>query len=110
MDLTSLDPFIRNNPIIGQHWGGTAPICRVIDGNLQVLEVKNLMIADVSIFPRILDGNTIFPTMVAGKIAVELIEKNLVCNELVINLDQVPIEKFTKINTQVEAESIEVND
>jgi choline dehydrogenase len=45
----------------------------VVDGNLKVYGIENLRIADGSIMPRIITGNTMAPCVVIGERVAEIL-------------------------------------
>jgi choline dehydrogenase len=60
------------------HQSGTARMGRdaasVVDGELRVYGLKNLRIADASIMPRVITGNTMAPCVVIGERAAEMLK------------------------------------
>ena len=68
--------------VVTDHWSGSCrmglvPTGNVVAGNLHVYGVKDLMVADNSIFPIVPDGNTSFPCMVVGKQAARFVVDEL---------------------------------
>ena len=70
-DAASLEDYIRRNTELGYHPSGT---CRmgvddeaVVTPELQVKDVNNLWIADASIMPDLISGNTNAVCMMIGE-------------------------------------------
>lgn len=75
------DAQIPTNFVITSHIVGTARMAQsaatgVVDGKLNVFGVKNLMVADISIQPKIADGNTCYSAYVIGLKAADIIQGN----------------------------------
>lgn len=81
-DLSNPALFVNANTSAFHHWHGQSLIGEVVDENLHVIGVKNLMIADLSIFP-LTDGNTQSMAYSAGCAAYTLItgDKNVEFNK-----------------------------
>lgn len=73
-----LQTFIRDGAISYWHQSGTARMGRdatsVVDGELRVYGLENLRIADASIMPRVMTGNTMAPCVVIGERAAEMLK------------------------------------
>ena len=73
-----LQTFIRDGAISYWHQSGTARMGRdatsVVDGELRVHGLKNLRIADASIMPRVMTGDTMAPCVVIGERAAEILK------------------------------------
>lgn len=69
--------FIRDAAGTYFHQSCTAKMGRddmsVVDGNLQVYNIKGLRIADASVMPAITTGNTMAPTVIIGERAAEIL-------------------------------------
>lgn len=65
--------YLRNGAATFWHQSGTAKMGKdamsVVDGKLAVYGVKRLRIADSSVMPRIMTGNTMAPCVVIGELA-----------------------------------------
>jgi choline dehydrogenase len=72
---TALEDFIRNAASTYHHQTCTAKMGRdsmsVVDGQLKVYGIENLRIADGSIMPRVITGNTMAPCIIIGERAAE---------------------------------------
>jgi len=55
---SDLDPYIKGLPFYHDHWLGTCSMGTVVDGDLSLVGVKGVTIADLSGAPVINDGNT----------------------------------------------------
>jgi choline dehydrogenase len=73
----ALENFVRDDASSYWHMTCTAKMGRdemsVVDGNLKVYGIENLRIADGSIMPRIITGNTMAPCVVIGERAAEIL-------------------------------------
>jgi choline dehydrogenase len=74
----ALDSFIASTIQTGQHPTsscamGTDPATSVVDANLQVHGLQGLRVADTSIMPTIVSGNTSAPAMMIGEKAADLV-------------------------------------
>ena len=71
----ALDDFIRNAANTYHHQTCTAKMGRdsmsVVDGQLKVYGIENLRIADGSIMPRVMTGNTMAPCIIIGERAAQ---------------------------------------
>lgn len=54
---TDFENYVKANMAAVHHWHGQCLIGTVVDENLHVINAENLMLADVTLFPRA-DGNT----------------------------------------------------
>lgn len=77
-DNKALDHFIAQTIQTGQHPTsscamGTDPATSVVDANLKVHGLDGLRIADTSIMPTIVSGNTSAPAMMIGEKAADLV-------------------------------------
>lgn len=77
-DPAALDGFLAQTFMTGQHPVGTCamgvdPRLSVVDEALKVHGVEGLRVADASIMPRIIRGNTSAPAMMIGEKAADLI-------------------------------------
>jgi choline dehydrogenase len=65
------ETFLRDNAMSWWHQSGTAKMGQdplsVVDGKLKVFGIKNLRIADASIMPRVVSGNTMAPCVIIGE-------------------------------------------
>jgi choline dehydrogenase len=68
---SEMERFIRDNAMSWWHQSGTAKMGRdplsVVDSKLKVYGIKNLRIADASIMPRVVSGNTMAPCIIIGE-------------------------------------------
>jgi len=70
---TALDSFIRDGAFSFFHPSGTCSIGAVVDAELRVLGVDGLRVADASVMPRLIGGNTNAPTIMIAEKAADLI-------------------------------------
>jgi len=74
---TTLEDYVRDGAVSFWHQTSTAKMGRdpmsVVDGDLRVYGVDNLRIADASIMPRVITGNTMAPCVVIGERAADII-------------------------------------
>ncbi len=72
-----LTAFVRNTASTVWHQAGTAKMGRdamsVVDAELRVYGIANLRVADASIMPRVMTGNTMAPCVVIGERAAALL-------------------------------------
>lgn len=76
--LTSLDywkEICRNSSATVYHPCSTCAIGKVVDTNLQVNGIRNLRIADASVFPHLTSGNTNAPAIMIGEMASDIIKQ-----------------------------------
>ena len=72
-DLADKTSYVRNNAVHVHHWTGTCQMGKVLDEHLDVLGVRNLMVADTSSIPEIVRGHTYAPALlIAAAAFVEL--------------------------------------
>jgi choline dehydrogenase len=76
-DEADIDRFIANSLVSGAHPVGTCamgndPASSVVDSALRVHGIEGLRIADASIMPTIIRGNTSAPAMMIGEKAADL--------------------------------------
>jgi choline dehydrogenase len=68
---SAIETFIRDNAMSWWHQSGTAKMGRdalsVVDSKLKVYGIRNLRIADASIMPRVVSGNTMAPCIIIGE-------------------------------------------
>jgi choline dehydrogenase len=68
---SAMESFIRDNAMSWWHQSGTAKMGRdalsVVDSKLKVYGIMNLRIADASIMPRVVSGNTMGPCIIIGE-------------------------------------------
>jgi choline dehydrogenase len=76
-DDAILDSYIKATVTVTDHPLSTNAIGKVVDGRLNVYGVKNLMVADNSIWPRPPDGNTADPAYLVGAQAYRFILEEL---------------------------------
>lgn len=73
-----LENFVRNAVVPQWHPSGTAKMgCdpwSVVDNRLHVYGLEGLMVADASVFPRIMTGNTMAPCVVVGERASSMLK------------------------------------
>lgn len=74
-----LENFLRDAAISDWHQTSTAKMGRdelsVVDNNLNVYGIDRLRIADASIMPRVIAGNTMAPCVVIGERAGDILKK-----------------------------------
>jgi choline dehydrogenase-like flavoprotein len=77
---TELETFIRNATVSHSHQSCTAKMGRdamsVVDYRLRVYGIDRLRIADGSVMPRVVTGNTMAPCVVIGERAAEMIRSS----------------------------------
>jgi choline dehydrogenase-like flavoprotein len=68
---SAMETFLRDNAMSWWHQSGTAKMGRdslsVVDSKLKVYGIRNLRIADASIMPRVVSGNTMAPCIIIGE-------------------------------------------
>ena len=73
----AMEDYVRNAARTFYHQCGTAKMGTdeqaVVNGNLRVLGIRDLRIADASIMPRITTGNTMAPCVVIGERAADIL-------------------------------------
>jgi choline dehydrogenase len=74
-NLANPTAFIKANLAAFHHWHGQTKIGSVVDQELNVIGVKNLMVADLTVFP-LTDGNTQAMGYAVGAAAYSLLTKN----------------------------------
>jgi choline dehydrogenase len=78
VDGVGLESYIRNGLVTFWHQSGTARMGRdeqsVVDGELKVMGVERLRIADASVMPKVTMGNIMAPCTVIGEQAAELLQ------------------------------------
>jgi choline dehydrogenase len=77
-DVAAIDQFVKNTIITGAHGAGSCsmgvdPANSVVDAKLKVHGIEGLRVADASIMPTIVRGNTSAPSMMIGEKAADLI-------------------------------------
>jgi choline dehydrogenase len=65
--------FVRRNAQTNYHPAGTCAMGSVVDAQLRVLGVEGLRVADASVMPTIIRGNTNAPAMMIAEKAADLI-------------------------------------
>jgi len=70
---SNLDPYFQGLPFYHYHWSGTCAMGTVVDGDLSLIGVTGVTIADVSIAPQINDGNTGTMAMFTAQRAVDVL-------------------------------------
>jgi choline dehydrogenase len=68
-----IDAFNRKTSILSHHASGTCAIGSVVDPELRVIGVEGLRIADASVMPRVIGGNTNAPVIMIGEKAADMI-------------------------------------
>lgn len=68
-----IDAWLRSSLISAGHPTGTCAMGSVVDSELKVIGVQNLRVADASVMPTIIRGNTHAPTVMIAEKAAELI-------------------------------------
>jgi choline dehydrogenase len=71
IESSAMKTFLRDNAMSWWHQSGTAKMGQdplsVVDSKLKVFGMKNLRIADASIMPRVVSGNTMAPCVIIGE-------------------------------------------
>ncbi len=74
-----LETFVRNGLVTFWHQSGTAKMgtdpLSVVDGELKVLGISRLRVADSSVLPKVTTGNTMAPCVVVGEQAAQLLQE-----------------------------------
>ena len=65
--------FVRAGGSTGYHQAGTCAMGTVVDAQLRVIGVQNLRVADASVMPRIVSGNTHAATVMIAEKASDMI-------------------------------------
>ena len=65
--------YVRHYALTVYHPVGTAAMGSVLDSKLRVVGVRGLRVADASVMPRIVGGNTNAPTIMIGEKAADFI-------------------------------------
>jgi choline dehydrogenase len=68
-----IDAWLRTSLISAGHPTGTCAMGTVVDSDLRVFDVDGLRVADASVMPNIIRGNTHAPTVMIAEKAAELI-------------------------------------
>ena len=68
-----LEDFARHYALTVYHETSTCRMGSVVDAELRVLGVAGLRVADASVMPNVISGNTNAPTIMIGERAAELI-------------------------------------
>ena len=68
-----IDAFNRKTCILAHHASSTCAIGPVVDPQLRVHGVEGLRVADASVMPRVIGGNTNAPVIMIGEKAADLI-------------------------------------
>jgi choline dehydrogenase len=80
LESAELEAFIRNATVSHSHQTCTAKMGRdamsVVDHRLRVYGIDKLRIADGSVMPRVMTGNTMAPCVVIGERAAEMIRSS----------------------------------
>jgi choline dehydrogenase len=80
LESAELEVFIRNATVSHSHQTCTAKMGRdamsVVDHRLRVYGIDKLRIADGSVMPRVMTGNTMAPCVVIGERAAEMIRSS----------------------------------
>lgn len=71
-----LESFIRRMAFSFYHPVGTCALGQVVDANLRVIGVEGLRVADTSVMPTLIGGNTNAPTSMIGEKAADLISND----------------------------------
>jgi choline dehydrogenase len=71
----ALDDFIRSQGFSFYHPSGTCMMGKVVDNNLRVFGLDNVRVADTSIMPTLVTGNTNAPAIMIGERAAAFIRQ-----------------------------------
>jgi choline dehydrogenase-like flavoprotein len=82
--------FIRHYAMPLYHPTSTCKIGKVVDPQLKVLGIKGLRVADASVFPTNISGNTNAPSIMVGEMAAELIKKEYSLQSVAVCMAPVP--------------------
>ena len=74
-DDAALDAFIERTAFAFYHPSGTCAIGEVVDPELSVHGVENVRVADASVIPELITGNTNAPAIMIGERAADFLEK-----------------------------------
>lgn len=104
---SALDQFLLNSYKTGIHITGTCRIAPseqdgVVDGDLHVHGFKNLMIADNSVIPLVVDANTMNLALVIGQVAASIIKNEGRCTQ-----SHSDPEYFTQVVAKKEVKELE---
>jgi choline dehydrogenase len=69
----AIDEYLRSHTMSFYHPAGTCAMGAVVDSCLRVLGADSLRVADTSIMPRLVAGNTNAPAMMIGERAADLL-------------------------------------
>lgn len=75
-DISKPSDYVTNNASHIHHWSGTSAMGSVVDQHLNVIGVKNLMVADVSVSPTTVRGHTHAAAILIGAVAYTEITGN----------------------------------
>ena len=67
--------YVRDDLSTGYHPTSTCAIGKVVDPNLSVIGIQNLSIADASVMPYVVSGNTNAACIMIGEKAADLLLK-----------------------------------
>ena len=70
-----IDDFIRGQAFSFYHPSGTCMMGKVVDAELRVNGLANVWIADTSIMPALVTGNTNAPAIMIGERAADFIRR-----------------------------------
>lgn len=70
-----IDAYIRSQSFSFYHPSGTCMMGKVVDAQLKVHGIQNLRVADTSVMPTLVTGNTNAPAIMIGERAADFIRK-----------------------------------
>jgi choline dehydrogenase-like flavoprotein len=73
----AIDEYVRRAAFSFYHPAGTCAIGRVVDPQLRVLGLSNVRVADTSVMPRLVTGNTNAPAIMIGERAAAFVSRRV---------------------------------
>eukprot|EP00762_Andalucia_godoyi_P002780 ANDGO_04471.mRNA.1 Alcohol dehydrogenase len=78
----ALSAYIKDTVVSSWHPSGSCSLGRAVDAHLRVRGVKNVRVADASVFPHVVSGNTQAACYLVGKMAAEFIHEESKTREM----------------------------